>query len=234
VELDDEVQHWLEKVKLTDAANKLSKEYSGGMKRRLSVAIALVGRPKVVLLDEPSTGLDPASRRALWEVIHGFKRQCAMLLTTHSMEEAEALCDRLAIINHGKLRCIGASAELKQRYGQFYKITVTTPEKYEPKAKRFLQKIAPELREINTLAGVAHYEAPREGIKLSTLFSEIQKNQKRLHIIDWGISNTTLEEVFIKIATESDVVRKEKKAETESSSSESTNDKESQQLQSIV
>eukprot|EP01121_Diplochlamys_sp_Union-15-3_P000931 TRINITY_DN10786_c0_g1_i6.p1 TRINITY_DN10786_c0_g1~~TRINITY_DN10786_c0_g1_i6.p1 ORF type:complete len:784 (+),score=104.40 TRINITY_DN10786_c0_g1_i6:45-2354(+) len=110
--LDEQVDYWLEQVKLTPAGDKISKEYSGGMKRRLSVAIALIGNPKIVLLDEPSTGLDPASRRALWDVIINYKKQCALLLTTHSMEEAEALCDRLAIFNHGKLRCIGAAAEV--------------------------------------------------------------------------------------------------------------------------
>lgn len=77
------------------------------MKRRLSVAIALIGDPLVVYLDEPSTGLDPSSRRLLWDVIKKAKKEKAVVLTTHSMEEAEILCDRLGIFVDGRLVCIG-------------------------------------------------------------------------------------------------------------------------------
>lgn len=77
------------------------------MKRRLSVAISLIGSPLVAYLDEPSTGLDPSSRRLLWDVIKKAKKRTAIVLTTHSMEEAEALCDRLGIFVGGKLQCIG-------------------------------------------------------------------------------------------------------------------------------
>ena len=82
-------------------------KYSGGMKRRLSVAISLIGDPLVVYLDEPSTGLDPASRRNLWDVIKQGKQGRAIILTTHSMEEAEVLCDRLGIFVDGALKVIG-------------------------------------------------------------------------------------------------------------------------------
>ncbi len=77
------------------------------MKRRLSVAISLIGDPKVVFLDEPTTGLDPSSRRLLWQVLLKAKTDRALVLTTHSMEEAEALCDRIGFLNHGRLSCIG-------------------------------------------------------------------------------------------------------------------------------
>jgi len=77
------------------------------MKRRLSVAISLIGNPTVVYMDEPSTGLDPASRRLLWDVVKSQKENRAIILTTHSMEEAEVLCDRLGIFVDGRLVCIG-------------------------------------------------------------------------------------------------------------------------------
>ena len=97
--LDDEVNEVLEDVQLTFAADRPCGNYSGGMKRRLSVANSLVGNPKVVYLDEPSTGLDPASRRTLWDCIVAAKgNDKSIVLTTHSMEEADALCDRLAIM----------------------------------------------------------------------------------------------------------------------------------------
>ncbi|XP_021314989.1 ABC transporter A family member 8 isoform X2 [Sorghum bicolor] len=96
-------------------ADTLVSQYSGGMKRRLSVAISLIGDPKVVYLDEPSTGLDPASRSALWNALKFAKKDKAIILTTHSMEEAEALCDRIGIAAYGRLRCTGTSKECFQK-----------------------------------------------------------------------------------------------------------------------
>jgi ABC-2 type transport system ATP-binding protein len=91
---------------------------SGGQRQRLAVATALVGNPKVLFLDEPTTGLDPQSRRQLWDIVRGFqKRGGTVLLTTHYMEEAERLCDRLAIIDHGQVIAAGTPAELIARLG---------------------------------------------------------------------------------------------------------------------
>ena len=89
--LSEAVFESLKSVNLHEETKKLVSQYSGGMKRRLSVACSLIGDPKLVLLDEPSTGLDPASRRQLWNVINSQKKKCALLLTTHAMEEADAL-----------------------------------------------------------------------------------------------------------------------------------------------
>jgi ABC-type multidrug transport system ATPase subunit len=94
--------------------------HHAGMKRRLSVAISLVGSPKVAYLDEPSTGLDPAARRNLWQVVRDAKAGKAIILTTHSMEEAEVLCDRLGIFVNGRLVCIGNPKQLTARYGGYY------------------------------------------------------------------------------------------------------------------
>eukprot|EP01122_Echinamoeba_exundans_P012286 TRINITY_DN5094_c0_g1_i1.p1 TRINITY_DN5094_c0_g1~~TRINITY_DN5094_c0_g1_i1.p1 ORF type:complete len:939 (+),score=203.70 TRINITY_DN5094_c0_g1_i1:58-2817(+) len=198
-QLEDQVDYWLRQVNLHNDKTKFSRQYSGGMKRRLSVALALIGNPRVVLLDEPTTGLDPGSRRALWDVITNYKRHCAMMLTTHSMEEAEGLCDRLSIFVAGRLKTIGASAELKDRYGKYYKIQVTTDIEHEQQARKHLEKIAPGVELINTLAGTATYEVSRDAVKLHEVFRSLESNKQDLHIRDWGISNTTLEEVFLKI-----------------------------------
>ena len=94
----------LQDVKLEDAASKKFSQLSGGQQQRISLVIATIHNPILVLLDEPTTGLDPQSRRQLWERIEAIKeRGNAVLLTTHSMEEAEAVCDRIAIIDHGKI-----------------------------------------------------------------------------------------------------------------------------------
>ena len=108
----------LEAVGLLDVAGRRVATYSGGMRRRLEIAMSLVHRPRVLFLDEPTLGLDVQSRRHLWELIRGFKREgITMLLTTHYMEEAEELSDRVAIIDRGRIIAEGSPEELKARLG---------------------------------------------------------------------------------------------------------------------
>jgi ABC-type multidrug transport system ATPase subunit len=114
----------LGRVRLTEAAGVRSGAYSGGMRRRLSVAIALLGDPEVVYLDEPTTGMDPISRRFVWDIIEEAKPGRAIVLTTHSMEEADILGDRIAIMARGRLRALGSSLRLKQRFGSGYQFRV--------------------------------------------------------------------------------------------------------------
>ncbi len=105
-------------VSLDGKANAFIEHLSGGQQQRLAVALALVGDPEVLFLDEPTTGLDPQSRRQLWEVIRDFRaRGRTIVLTTHYMDEAERLCDRVAIIDHGKIIAQGSPAELISRLG---------------------------------------------------------------------------------------------------------------------
>ena len=106
-------QNVLEELSLTEKVGARVGTLSGGQKQRLAVATALVGNPKILFLDEPTTGLDPQSRRQLWEIVRQFQqRRGTVLLTTHYMDEAERLCDRLAIIDHGKIIAEGTPAEL--------------------------------------------------------------------------------------------------------------------------
>jgi ABC-2 type transport system ATP-binding protein len=107
------VAHVLDELSLNEKADAMVGKLSGGQKQRLAVATALVGNPKILFLDEPTTGLDPQSRRQLWEIVRQFQqRRGTVLLTTHYMDEAERLCDRLAIIDHGKIIASGSPAEL--------------------------------------------------------------------------------------------------------------------------
>ncbi len=109
----------IERFDLGEKRNAQTRELSGGQRQRLAVALALVNDPELVFLDEPTTGLDPAARRSLWEIVLDLKRQGrTVVLTTHYMEEAEVLCDRLAIIDHGKILEAGTVKELVGRHFQ--------------------------------------------------------------------------------------------------------------------
>ncbi len=108
----------LEELQLTEKADTWVGKLSGGQRQRLAVATALVGNPKILFLDEPTTGLDPQSRRQLWDIIRSFQSAGGtVLLTTHYMDEAERLCDRLAIIDHGQVIAEGTPADLIERLG---------------------------------------------------------------------------------------------------------------------
>ncbi|HEY1678643.1 MAG TPA: ABC transporter ATP-binding protein [Candidatus Sulfotelmatobacter sp.] len=108
----------LEELQLTEKADAWVGKLSGGQRQRLAVATALVCNPKILFLDEPTTGLDPQSRRQLWDLIRGFQRHGGtVLLTTHYMDEAERLCDRLAIVDHGQIIAEGSPADLINRLG---------------------------------------------------------------------------------------------------------------------
>ena len=119
-ERQQRIQHWLEYVELSDRKTDLVKTLSGGMKRRLQIARALLHQPQVLFLDEPTVGLDPQTRRRLWEIIRGLNREqgMTMLLTTHYMDEVEYLCDRIGIMDGGKLIELGTLEELRERRGK--------------------------------------------------------------------------------------------------------------------
>jgi len=119
------VEEMLDKLNLRPWANEISSSYSGGNKRKLSVGIALIGNPPIVFLDEPSTGMDPASRRSMWDLIQATMAGRSVILTTHSMEECEALCSRIGIMVSGRLRCLGSSQHLKNKFGRGYQLDVT-------------------------------------------------------------------------------------------------------------
>ncbi|KAL6751513.1 hypothetical protein V8C86DRAFT_2775895 [Haematococcus lacustris] len=207
-----EAQTLLDKVKLDYAADQRSGAYSGGMKRRLSVAIALLGDPKVVYLDEPTTGMDPISRRYVWDIIQEAKVGRAIVLTTHSMEEADILSDRIAIMALGRLRCIGSSIRLKQRFGSGYELAVSV-------AELAGQPSPPGVVEQRT-AGVLAYFKQRLGLdpadlgrvyitfvvprdqeaQLIPFLSQLEVDAPSLGITDTQLSLTSLEEVFLTIA----------------------------------
>ena len=118
------VEKVLAETLLTVAADIPSGSYSGGMRRRLSIGIALLGDPKIVFLDEPTTGMDPCTRREVWDMIEKCKKGRVILLTTHSMEEADILGDRVCVMSHGRIQALGTTLRMKNLHGSGFKMTV--------------------------------------------------------------------------------------------------------------
>nr|CAB3470737.1 unnamed protein product [Digitaria exilis] len=182
------------------APDKQVKKYSGGMRRRLSVAISLIGDAKVVYMDEPSTGLDPASRKSLWNAVKQAKQDRAIILTTHSMEEAETLCDRLCIMVDGSLQCIGTPKELIARYGGYYVLTMTTSPEFEQEVENLVRKLSPSARKVYNLSGTQKYELLKQEARMADVFMAVESFKKRVEVQAWGLADTTMEDVFVKVA----------------------------------
>jgi len=138
--LDKVVNAMIEEMSLSEFTNKIAGRLSGGNKRKLSVAISFLCSPPIVLLDEPSTGMDPEARRFMWSVIHKIStkgKKASVIMTTHSMDEAETLCKRMAIMVNGEFVCLGKAGEIKEKYGYGYEIEV----RIKPLSERKFEKI---------------------------------------------------------------------------------------------
>ncbi len=184
----------LTQFRLADRAKAFPSELSGGLAQRLLVARAIAHYPAVLFLDEPSAGLDPQSRLAMWESIRGLKDQgITVLLTTHYMEEAEALCDRVAIIDHGKILIEDTPERLKNGLGiqTVYGLDVQHVDQREELATR-LRAVSHVSSVESTPTGVRVYTQGAEGL-LSTIVTEAQAYGLR----DISISEPSLETVFI-------------------------------------
>ena len=112
----------IKKVGLSDFENTIAGGLSGGNKRKLCLAMALIGRPKIVYIDEASAGVDPGARRAMWKAIHSEGKNSAIVITTHAMEEAESLATKLGIMVQGKIKCFGTTNHIRDKFGQGYEV----------------------------------------------------------------------------------------------------------------
>jgi ABC-2 type transport system ATP-binding protein len=152
------IEHLLRTVGLWDRRKSLVKTYSGGMRRRLEIARGLIHRPKVLFLDEPTIGLDPQSRRVIWDMLLDLRKgaELTVSLTTHYLDEAEALCDRMAIVDKGKIVALGTPQELKSR--------VPGSDTLELSLKGPLPD--PRLQELEALGGVQTIERTPQGLRI--------------------------------------------------------------------
>uniref|UniRef100_A0A8C3CLL7 ATP-binding cassette sub-family A member 2 n=1 Tax=Cairina moschata TaxID=8855 RepID=A0A8C3CLL7_CAIMO len=200
---EERVVKWaLKKLELTKYADKPASTYSGGNKRKLSTAIALIGYPAFIFLDEPTTGMDPKARRFLWNLILDvIKTGRSVVLTSHSMEECEALCTRLAIMVNGRLKCLGSIQHLKNRFGDGYMITVRTKSSLNVKeVVRFFNRNFPEAILKERHHTKAQYQLKSDQISLAQVFSKMEQVVDVLGIEDYSVSQTTLDNVFVNFA----------------------------------
>jgi len=296
--------------------DRLSANYSGGMKRRLSLACALIGLPQILFLDECTTGVDPVARREIWQVISdmvtggddgdtNISQKPAVILTTHSMEECEALCPRIGIMANGRLCCLGSAQHLKNRFGQGFQIEMKVdiinkadtdyvehlrvlsavksgkdpaaaatdddeeaPEDPETiffnldealealrsltndtfltdmingtnhigfniwkdatsitgcaldeltafatselrlrKVEDFMKESYPDFVLRERQDSKVRYEVPSQGVRISSIFASIEENKMRLRLSDYGVSQTSLEQVFNVHAAEAEKLK---------------------------
>lgn len=202
------INNKLATVNLSSVANAPIRTYSGGMKRRLSILLSTIGNQKVVFLDEPTTGLDPVNRRFIWKMIQELKNDLAIVLTTHSMEEADYLSDRIGIIKDGELKCIGSPLELKKMYGGGYLLTFICENNFQNEVKKRLKLLMPSCSVISANSGNILINVPFDKVCEMKYLSYIMNNKyeslpelrglKGL-IKECGMSYTTIEEVFLKI-----------------------------------
>eukprot|EP00049_Salpingoeca_infusionum_P024784 m.17093 g.17093 ORF g.17093 m.17093 type:complete len:1663 (+) comp7307_c0_seq1:134-5122(+) len=192
---------------LTEFADVQAIKLSGGTQRKLSVAMALVNQPELCLLDEPSTGMDPGSRRILWEVIKTQLAGRAALLTTHSMEEAEALCSRIGIMVKGKLVCVGSPQHLKTKFGDGYTIELKTQLASQiPAAEDFVKENLVSAQVDERFGNRIVFRVSLQDSDLVRVFEMLEAHKGTLHIQEYAVSQATLEQVFLKFARKQDEV----------------------------
>jgi len=191
------VDQLLDGLFLTEKANTVVSQLSGGMKRRLNLALALVHEPEIVVLDEPSEGLDPQSRRVLWNYIRSLRDDegKTVILTTHLMDEADRLSDRIAIIDHGKLLRLDTPSNLKKETGEgdVIEMKISDPEKNQE-----ITSAVGKLEEVESVLevdGQINIRALDAVSKLPMIMDEL--DHLGVRVVDLSVRQNTLEDVFI-------------------------------------
>src|SRR5690349_14907425 len=184
----------LERFSLTEAADRTVKTYSGGMRRRLDLAVSLIATPPVLFLDEPTTGLDPRSRVELWEVLRGLvKDGTTLLLTTQYLEEADQLADRIVVIDRGQIIAEGTPLELKDRSGKASLVlTVSRAEDLQTAAEMLRQRVS----EVHVDEAARQLTAPAEGLRDLTLIAVVVEDSA-IELDDLGLNRPSLDDVFL-------------------------------------
>lgn len=213
-EIAEKIQTSMDDVALLEKRNTYTKNLSGGMKRKLSVAIAFCGDSKTVLLDEPTSGMDPFSRRFTWNVIRHYRQDRCIILTTHFMDEADILGDRIAIMASGQLRCAGSSLFLKKHYGVGYQLTIeknpksigssnhaSNDDNVDDTLREIVHSVVKEAKLLSNVGTEMSFQLPLGAASsFTTMFEALDAEVGNESIVTYGVSITTLDEVFLLVA----------------------------------
>ncbi|KAI1307918.1 Phospholipid-transporting ATPase ABCA3 [Halotydeus destructor] len=192
-------------IQLGESLARTPSQLSGGMKRKLCLGIALIGGSQVVILDEPTSGLDPDARRMIWDVLREVRRERTILLTTHYMEEADALADSIAIMTAGKISCRGTPMYLKNIFSTGYMLRIAKGVGYDGNRLQNLVRShfprGSKKSEIDTevIFALESEDGHTDSSKLPGFFKELETLKPNLGVASFGLSLTTLEDVFLKV-----------------------------------
>lgn len=191
----------LDKVHLpSTVAKSYVTSLSGGMQRKVCLALSLIGKPKILFLDEPTTGMDPISRHHIWELLHSIKDNTLMILTTHSMEEADELGDTICILHNGVINAYGSSIFLKNHFGEGYQVKVMCDPTKQHSVYDILNRTIRQYKIDTDAFGNMSVRIPNDFIGLIPSFiKELTKSHGLIK--EWGITNTTLEDVYMKLVS---------------------------------
>lgn len=203
-----EIKEKLEMVKLWKYRNQTASTYSGGMKRRLSLAIACLGDPSYLILDEICSGVDPAARQLIWDVLGKLKKDRSVLLSTHDLHEAEIVADKVVILALGRCRGLGTTQHLKNRYGGGFSVQVVSNRADDLKQR--ITEIAPEVEVESESHGNIYFDVPPIAsptiIKFFKFLEQQAKDAKESHgdlsnilVKDFDLSQTSLEQIFLQL-----------------------------------
>jgi ABC-2 type transport system ATP-binding protein len=193
----------LEQLELTEKADAWVGKLSGGQRQRLAVATALVCNPKILFLDEPTTGLDPQSRRQLWDIIRTFQRDGGtVLLTTHYMDEAERLCDRLAIVDHGQVIAEGSPADLIERLGGHHVVEFSVSgngagHESERQSENDAWRSLPSVESVRDENGLIALNVKEPHLTIPALLDAIETQSRTLQHLT--TRQASLEDVFVRL-----------------------------------
>ena len=211
--VDAEIDKILCDLQMKNIENFLTKNLSAGQRKKLSIAVALIGGSEIIFLDEPSSGIDITSRRHLWEILRHLAKGKIIILTTHYMEEASILGKRIGIISSGKMKCIGSPLFLIEKYGKYMTLTISKDENADNnQIIDFISNLAENV-ESEILSEEIIFKIPikeediienkvMKKINLQIFFEKFDENLENLNIKSYSVSMPTLEDVFLNIASE--------------------------------
>jgi len=217
--VDLDIEGILEDIALTSKRNSKMNELSGGQRRKVSIGVSLVGNPKFIFLDEPTTSLDPLSRRKIWDILMKIKKNRVIVLCTHYMDEADILADRKMIINNGRIRCLGSSVYLKNHFNMKYLLNIEAKMKYRDEIDRIVSNYIPDATysdsDSHSITYIANNNGKDDQINCFTwalpmsssnnysdLFNELELMKGKM-INRISLDSPYLEDLFIRLTSES-------------------------------